>query len=159
MTTSLDSKLKAYSNYKEKGIVSDNDYRIIAISSCALNPYGSLMDFPAPAPLKVLTGVGNLVLDKKNNYAQYRTEIQKKSASFVETSLFSLESYSKICAVLYSHSDPLNSPDNPETTFQLFFNPFNAPNVNNCLLKVFNDIEIWYQTKNDKYIVWQKHSA
>lgn len=159
LTNSLNYKLDVFNNYKEKGLVSDNDYCIIAISTCALNQYGSLMDFPAPAPLKVLAGVGNLVLDKDNNYVQYRAEIQKKSGCLVETSLFSLKSYSKICAVLYSYSDPLNSPDKPETTFQLFLNPFNSQNVNNTLLNIFNDIEIWYQTINGKYIIWQKHSA
>lgn len=159
LTNSMSYKLDVFNNYKEKKLVSDNDYCIIAISSCALNQYGSLMDFPAPAPLKILAGVGNLVLDKDNNYVQYRTEIQKKSGSSVETSLFSLESYSKICAVLYSNSDPLNSPNKPETTFQLFLNPFNSGNVNNTLSRIFNDLEIWYQTKNDKYIVWQKVSA
>ena len=159
LTNSLNSKLDAFNNYIEKDWVSENDCCIIAISSCALNQYGSLMDFPAPAPLKVLAGLGNLVLNKDNNYVQYRTEIQKKSGSPIETSLFSLERYSNICAVLYSNSDPLNSPDKPETTFQLFLNPFNSQNVNNTFLKSFNDIEIWYQTKNDKYIIWQKHRA
>jgi len=159
LTNSLNYKMDVFNKYIEKGIVSNNDYCIIALSSCTLNQYGSLMDFPAPAPLKVLAGVGNLVLNKNDNYVQYRDEIQKKSGSSVETSLFSLESYSKICAVLYSHSDPLNSPDKPETTFLLFLNPVNSQNVNNILLKSFNDIEIWCQTKNDEYIIWQKYST
>lgn len=159
LTNSLDYKLDIFNKYRENGLISNNDYCIIAISSCALNQYGSLMDFPAPAPLKVIAGVGNLVLNKDDNYVQYRNEIQKESKSSVETSLFSLESYSKICAVLYSCSDPLNSPNKPETTFQLFLNPFNAIKVNNTLVKNFNDIEIWNQIKKNKYIVWQKNRA
>lgn len=159
LTNSLNSKLDVFNDYSEKGLVADNDYCIIAISSCALNQYGSLMNFSAPVLLKILAGTGNLVLSKHNNYVEYREKIQKKSGSIVETSLFNSEKYSKICAVLYSYSDPLNSPDKPETTLQLFLNPVNSQNVNNTLLRTFNDIEKWYQTKNDKYIIWQKNSA
>ena len=70
LTNSLNYKLEIYNEYKSKGIISDNDYCIIAISSCALNQYGKLMDFPAPVLLKVLAGVSYLVLSKKNNYVQ-----------------------------------------------------------------------------------------
>lgn len=159
LTNSLNSKLDVFNNYREKNLVSDNDYCIIAVSSCALNQYGGLMNFPAPAPLKILAGAGNLVLAKDSNYLQYRTKIYKSSGSQVKTNLFYLNEYSKICAVLYSHSDPLNSPDKPETTFQLFLNPFNPSTVSSSLLKYFNDIEIWNHIKSEEYIIWQKNRS
>lgn len=159
ITNSLESKLKVFNNYLEKGIVAYNDLNVIAISSCALNQFGSLMDFPAPILLKVLAGIGNLVLSKRNNYFQNRNTIKKESGNFVDTNLFNLENYSKICAVLYSHSSPLNSPDKPEITFQLFLNPSNSKNTNNILLKSFYGIIIWHQTINDNHIIWQKYKA
>lgn len=159
LTSSLNYKLEVFNDYKNKSLISDHDYCITAISSCTLNQFGSLMNFPAPVPLKVLAGAGNLVLSKDNNYIQRRDKIQKKSGSSVETNLFDLEKFSRIFAVLYSYSDPLNSPDKPETTFQLFLNPVNSHKKNNIFLELFKKIEIWYRTRIDEDYIWQKYSA
>jgi hypothetical protein len=158
LTTSLNSKFEAFNKYKKERIVSENDYCIIGISSCALNQYGSLMNFPAPAPLKAVAGVGNLVLNEDGNYVQYRVAIQKRSGSLVETNLFNLDKFSNVCALLYSHSDPLNSPNKPETTLTLFLNPNNSQITNDLLSKMFYGIEIWYQTQNESYVIWQKET-
>ncbi|MDI6606718.1 MAG: hypothetical protein QME65_06230 [Candidatus Omnitrophota bacterium] len=121
ITSAISEKLKKYQQYLKNEMVTEDDILIIAISSCNLHQYGSLMDYPVPAPLKVLKGFGCEYIDLMTGERGIveRENISKKSGERVDVKLFEREDMRIISAVLYSNSDPLNSPDEPEQTFFL----------------------------------------
>lgn len=157
LNVALCDKLDVFKGYLNKGVIKEDDYCIIALSSCALAQYGDLMDFPVSAPLKVLAGCGQLVLSKNGNYVGRRNHIQTSSPGRereVDTCLFDREDFSIISAVLYSHTDILNSPNNPESSFQLSLNPLK---VNPDVKSAFGNMEIWFQgSKNGDETIWTK---
>jgi hypothetical protein len=111
-------------DYSIKRIVSHDDACVIALSACDLNQFGSLLDFPQPAPLSILAGAGNLVISSAcDPYSGRNEAIARNSGSKVDTTLFEKDEFSIISAVLYSHVDPLNAPDEPHRTLSLFLNP------------------------------------
>ncbi|MBT9175585.1 MAG: hypothetical protein DDT22_01265 [candidate division WS2 bacterium] len=155
LTTSLSSKADVFKDYAEKGLINNKrDACIIALSSCGLSQYDSLMDFPVPAPLKVLVGCGNLVLTRNGSSASQRKHLKKSTDVEVDSCFFNDEAHAHIAAVLYSNEEPLNCSDNPESSFQLFLNP----NAQNPIQKAdFNSIETWYQEKkSEDEIIWGK---
>ncbi|MEX1136828.1 MAG: hypothetical protein WEB89_07990 [Balneolales bacterium] len=155
LRTSLDYKLKKIKSYKNEYIPS-NDVFIIAISSCALSGYGALMDFPVPAPLKILAGAKNLVLNEKGNFVNFRPNITKNSGSTVDTNLFKNQSFKEISAVLYSNCRILKSHSKPEESFQLFLNPNFE---NDYFFEPFEGIDIWYHYTDNGESIWKKKSA
>lgn len=154
LSSALRDKKNGLASYISKGIVGQQDCYIVAISACALNQFGSLMDFPAPAPLKVLAGMGTLVLDKDGNYTAPRQNLVKPSGAEVDLRLFDDPCFSGVSAVLYSTSDPLNCPDTPQDKFQLFLNPLaHSP----LPAGLFTGVEIWSQVAKDQYqATWKK---
>lgn len=124
ISAAISEKLNKYNQYLESGIVCQNDILIIAISSCNLHQYGSLMDYPVPAPLKILRGFGNeyINLETGKRGIAKREKILKQSGKYVDVDFYSREDMRIISAVLYSNTDPLNSPDDPESTFLLMKN-------------------------------------
>ncbi len=143
LSQALADKGKKFIEYISKGTVGKNDINVIALSSCALNQFGSLLDFPHPVPLSVLVGAGNLRISKENPYSgsQKNTTAYRYSGAPVDLCFFENRKFNIITAVLYSNLDPVNAPESPEKTFQLFLNP-NAINQlpKNCgLFK----IETW----------------
>ena len=124
LTSAITEKLNKYKIYLEKGIVSNQDALIIALSSCNLHQYGSLMDYPVLAPLKVLRGFGFECINLKTGRRAIakRERISKNSGEMVDVNLFAREDMRIISALLYSNVDPLNSPDQPEKTFVLIKN-------------------------------------
>jgi hypothetical protein len=148
-----DEKLFKFRKFRNKGLINADDHCIIALSACALAQYGNLMDHPVPAPLKVLACAGNLVLSEKGNYVTCHEKIETNNERKVDMSLFNMTDFSRISAVLYSNIDILNSPNTPESSFQLFLNPF----ANNPIgYASFDTIETWFEeSRNESQVVWR----
>jgi len=58
----LDGKQKALTKYIQESTILPEEPCIIAISACKLNQFGSLLDWPCPAPLALLSGAGHMVV-------------------------------------------------------------------------------------------------
>ena len=125
ITCGITEKAKKYKTYLDRGIVTPNDVLMIAISTCDLAQYGSLMDYPVPAPLKVLHGCGHprFNLSTGEHYITKRDPITKKTGEPIPSNLFESEKMKIISGIIYSNTDPLNSPDQPERTFVIIKNP------------------------------------
>jgi len=126
LTQTMTDKRDKLRNYMKRGIISKGDCTLIAMSACALNQFGPLLDWPFPVMLRVLAGADNLTipLDKSSESFSIRTEaITRDSGSKVELALFYCEEFSSISGVLYSDEDPFNAPMVAEDSFQLFINP------------------------------------
>jgi hypothetical protein len=157
LSQGLKMKQEKFYEYQSKNFASHGDPLIIALSSCALNQFGHLLNFPCPAPLRVLSGAKDLVLRKnKPSYVSKRQTIKKTSGCSVPACLFDNSSFDIISAIIYSFEDPLNAPNDPESTFQLFLNPRATVPLPKFL---FNDIETWICEKNENYDEWKKISC
>jgi hypothetical protein len=143
LTQALMSKNAKINKYLGNKIINQRDPCIIALSSCGLNQFGSLLGSLCPAPLKVLAGCGNIVLSKnKPRYFSKRQPIEKiKSKKTVPVCLFEDPTFDSISAVLYSSPDPINAPPNPESTFQIILNSCAKVPLPDFF---FNNIETWY---------------
>ncbi len=144
-------------DYIAKHIVSREDACVIALSACNLNQFGSLLDFPQPAPLSILAGAGNLVIfsdRSRSPYSSRQETLSRNSGSLVDTTLFGKDEFSIISAVLYSKCDPLNAPDEPHGTLSLFLNP----KANIKFSKSFYEkIPTWHvEGKSDDKTIWKK---
>ena len=154
LTSAVDSKKSKFVDYLSKGVIKEDDVCIIALSACDLKQYGSLMNTPIPALLKILAGGGSLTLTKDRSYIAPRENIIKNSGADIEVRLFEDPSFDLIAAILYSVSDPLNSPDKPEDTFQLFINPLAKSDVSRIN---FHGIDLWFQSvKQEDYSMWSR---
>jgi len=126
LTQAITAKREAVNSYIQRGIVSEKDAFVVAISACALNQFGSLLEWPQPVMLRVLAGAGDLAIPLDWNRSTYSTRqetILRDSGSPVATVLFEEEGYRIISGVLYSNVDPVNAPLSPEKSFSLFLNP------------------------------------
>jgi hypothetical protein len=126
LTQAITAKREAANSYIQRRIVSKNDAFVVAVSGCALNQFGSLLDWPQPVLLRVLVGAGDLTIPLDRSHSPYSTRqdaILRNSGSPVDTVLFEKDDFRIISAVLYSHSDPVNAPLSAETTLSLFLNP------------------------------------
>lgn len=140
IAAAIKEKTNKFHEYIKKGDVSTDDLIIIALSSCDLSQFGSLMDYPIPAPLKVLQGYGHLCINTFSGEIGIaeRIPIEKNNGSKVNTKMFELEEMKIISAILYSNTDPLNSPHEPEKTFILIRNPNATKGINeNLFNKVY----------------------
>jgi len=149
MSQALESKGDKFIDYISKSTIENDAINVIALSTCALNQFGTMLDFPQPAPLSVLAGAGNLRISKEisDSYSEKNSTISRHTGAPVNMCFFENKKFNIISAVLYSNSDPVNAPESPEETFKLFLNP-NAINQipKDCgLLK----IETW-QLQNSK---------
>jgi hypothetical protein len=157
LAQALIMKREKFEEYQSKNSVSHGDHCIIALSSCALNQFGHLLDFPCPAPLKLLSGADKLVLRKNGpSYVSKRRMIKKISGCSVPACLVEDHLFDIISAIIYSSEDPLNAPSDPESTFQLFLNPRAKAPLPKFL---FNNIETWYCEKNKNGEEWKKISC
>lgn len=161
LSQALDAKRQKYEEYKNIGLVRKRDFCIIALSSCDLNQFGTLLDYPIPAPMSVLCGSDCLVITGTNSpsFIKRHDYLYKKSGAPIDMNLFSSESFKIVSAVLYSNIDSLNAPIKPETTFQLFINP--TANAINPLPKSFiNCFETWSCTRRDQgEEMWERHNG
>jgi hypothetical protein len=157
LSQALNDKRQKFEEYRSAGIMGASDSCIIALSACALNQVGTLLDFPVPVPLSVLAGAANFVLTgkKEQSFIQRRETLYKNSGGPVDMNLFETESFKMISAVLYSCVDPLNAPEKPETTFQIFINP-NA--TNQVPSRFRHGLETWVRASKEKdEDVWKKY--
>lgn len=104
----ISNKIEKYEKYFQKGIVKNNDKLIIAISTCNLGQYGSLMDFPCLAIDTILYGIGNLCINlkTKEKFVKCQKEIFKRKGSIINTGIFDEKSI--ISGIIYTHDEPLN---------------------------------------------------
>ena len=126
LTQSVTAKRDGFRAYVRKGIVSQKDCQVIALSACGLNQFGTLLDWPQPVMLRVLAGAGDLVIPLDGSaapYSKHRDVTCRDSGSPVELALFSSDSFNSIAGVLYSKVDLLNSPVAPEESFEIYVNP------------------------------------
>lgn len=152
LTSGLNVKQKKINSYKEDFNL-DNDDFIMAISSCELSRYGSLMDYPVSVMLKVLAGAKNLVLNENGNFVSYRPSVTKNSGEPIVTNWFNHEGFKEISAVLYSNCEIKKSQNKPEESFQLFLNPSVE---NDYLFELFKGIDIWYNSTQNDENIWKR---
>ena len=140
LTAAISEKQKKFKKYLDRGIVQNLDCLIIALSACNLNQFGSLMNYPVNAPLKILKGIGNLSVNIKTRNVRLtkRNEIQKSSGKTVNVNLFNSNDFNIISGLIYSVEDPRNSPNKPESTFTIYKN---MKSINKLNLDIFKDLD------------------
>jgi len=140
LAQSLNEKKNKFDKYLLKGIINNNDYNIIALSSCSLNQFGRLINAWIHPMLNVLGGCGDPV-------------IKKASGADVSVSLFEKKDFEFISGVLYSFNDIINAPSNPESTFLLYLNP---QAKNPLPHNFYGNIETWSLKKQNNEEIWNK---
>ena len=126
LTNAIGEKRRKFESYIQQGIVSEDDPCIVAVSSCCLNQFGTILDFPQSVMLRVLAGAGDLVIPingTRRSYSEFTDTTHRDSGSSVNLNLFYQDGYEIISGVLYSAHDPLNAPGRPEAALELFINP------------------------------------
>ena len=156
-TQAITDKRHKLHDYMERDLISEADCNLIAVSACALNQFGTLLDWPQPVMLRVLAGAGNLAipLNRSSEPFSIHTEATvRDSGSPVDLSLFHTGGFNSVSGVLYSDQDPLNALIAPEESFELFLNPkakVNAPK------EITEKITTWREeAATDKELVWRK---
>ena len=155
LTQGLEGKQQALAQYMQKSTIRPEDCCIIAISACNLNQFGSLLDWPCPAPLALLAGVGHMVVTldgSREPYCAQQKSISRDSGSPVDTAMFDREEFRVVSAVLYSKPDPLNAPPLPESSFSLFLNP---RAIRHVPVEVSATMEAWVEERRKTEIVWR----
>jgi hypothetical protein len=129
LRSAIKEKNEKYKKYIEDGTVQEDDINIIAVSSCSLSQYGSLMDYPVPAIVCILKDIGDLYIDIETQKSGFikKSGVAKTNGVSISTDVFAQMEYSDISAVLYSNTGVLNSPDKPEVSFVMVLNQ-NAKN-------------------------------
>ncbi len=77
----------------------------------------------------------------------------KMSGSPIGVSAFDDVAFDMISAVLYSYEGPLDSPQNPESSFQLILNPRARKPLPDIF---FDNIETWHREKDEGSEEWKK---
>lgn len=109
ISNSIDNKINKFERYLEKGLVKKEDKLIIAISTCNLSQYGSLMDFPCLAIDSLLYNKGILSINLITNEKKINDQngIFKNNGQKVETNIFK-KLDSNISGIIYTNDEPLN---------------------------------------------------
>ena len=123
-TNAFDEKRKRYAAALEKGIVSAEDFYVLAVNSrgirhapdCSSMPH-FVQPFLAFGPLVVA------IDGSKDSFNQYRPVISKVSGSPVSTRIFLDEDASFCSVVLHSGVDSANYPDQLGGDFAVLHNP------------------------------------
>ncbi|MGO9376213.1 MAG: hypothetical protein ACLQBD_29550, partial [Syntrophobacteraceae bacterium] len=126
LTQAVTDKRQKLDSYIQRRIVSGNDAFVVAVSSCALNQFGFLLDGLLPVMLRVLAGASNLTIPFNKSsepYSKREVATIRDSGSPVDLSLFDSDVFSSVSGVLYSNQDPLNAMPAPEESFEFFLNP------------------------------------
>lgn len=134
----ISSKRSILAKYISTGPITNSDCCIIAISAADLNGFGVLLDYRCPAMLTLLAGAGSLAIPLTNpgtSYFRKESTVLKNSSTEIPIALFDSADYNLISAVLYSSTDIVNSPQDPESTFELFLNPTSAKPLPNSFLE------------------------
>lgn len=126
LTQAVTDKRDKFNRYIQRGIVSEADCCIIALSACDLNQFGTLLEWPQPVMLRVLAGADDLAIPLNGTAAVYskrKNATHRDSRSQVDLALFCSAEFSSVAGVLYSKQDPLNATTVPEESFEFFLNP------------------------------------
>lgn len=112
ISNAIDNKINKFEKYLEKGLVKKEDKLIIAISTCNLSQYGSLMDFPCLAidSLVYNKGVLSINIITKEKKIKDQNGIFKQNGQKVETNIFK-KSGLNIAGIIYTNDEPLNIHD------------------------------------------------
>jgi len=132
LAQALTAKRDAFSSYMARGIVAEADCRVIALSACGLNQFGTLLDFPQPVMLRMVAGAGDLAIPRSGvaeAFSMRTSATFRDSGSSVDLALFCLQAFKSVAGVLYSNYDPLNAPAAPEQSFELYLNPRGSSSV------------------------------
>lgn len=125
-TQALMTKKEKLKCYIQRGIVSEADCYVVAVSACSLNQFGTLLEWPQPVMLRVLAGAGDLAIPLSGSaspYSERKDVIFRDSGSSVDLALFDSAEFSSVAGILYSKQDPLNAPRAPDESFEFFLNP------------------------------------
>ena len=127
-TNAFDEKRKRYAAALEKGIVSAEDFYVLAINSRGIRhapDCGSMPHFVQPflafGPLAV--AIDAKTFEGKDSFYQYRPVVSKENGSTVSTRIFLDEDASFCSAVLHSGVDSANYPDQLGSDFAVLHNP------------------------------------
>lgn len=156
LTGAVKEKRRKIEGYIQEGIVSERDTNIIAVSSCCLNQFGTLLDFPQPVILRVLAGAGDLVISTNGtnqSCSEFVDTTQRNSGSAVELNLFYQDGYEIVSGILYSPYDPLNAPGRPEEALELFINPNGSPSIPSAITDI---LPTFSEVSSGLEICWQR---
>jgi hypothetical protein len=127
-TQALKEKMERYMQTFEKGIISAEDYYVIAINGGLIPyaPYGGVLPYVVNAFLAV--GHPAIIWDKQKNevvdsYFERREYITKLKGTEISTGPFLDSEYSMISGVIFSGVDPVNRPAIMGTDFIFLHNP------------------------------------
>lgn len=157
LTQAVTVKREALNCYVQRGIVSQADAFVVAVSACALNQFGSLLDWPQPVMLRVLAGAGDLAIPLNKSSAPYskrKNAARRDSGAPVNLALFYSNEFSSVGGVLYSNQDSLNAPIVPEESFELFLNPKSKVRLPRAITET---IATWAEdSSSEERVVWKR---
>ena len=157
LTQALTAKRDALKRYIQRGIVSEADCYVVAVSACSLNQFGTLLEWPQPVMLRGLAGAGDLALPLSGSAASYskRKDVTfRDSGSPVDLALFYSAEFNSVAGILYSKQDPLNAPRTPEESFEFFLNPKGKVEVPKAITE---RIATWSEERSTgEEVVWKR---
>lgn len=112
ISNAIDNKIKKFDRYLKNGLVKKEDKLIIAISTCNLSQYGSLMDFPTLAIDSLVYNKGVLSINLITNEKKIKEQngIIKHNGQKIETDIFK-KINCNISGIIYTNDEPLNIYD------------------------------------------------
>lgn len=159
LRSALSSKLSAWIDWRNQGVVEVQDSLIIAINGRRIRPA-----MPEPEPpyiVKAVFSIGSpvAVLDTKtgrlvDSFYDRRSKLNKRSGAEVRTDIFLTEKYQEVSAVIYSFADMGNKPAVEGDEFQLIHNPMARVQIPRGFLG--RGIEYWIE--DDELVTkdWKK---
>lgn len=156
-TQAITAKRDAFTCYIQRGIISDADCLVVALSACGLNQFGTLLEWPQPVMLRVLAGAGDLAIPLSGQataYSKRKNATFRDSGSPVDLALFYSTEFSQVAGVLYSKQDPLNAPAAPEESFEFFLNPKGRAEVPRAITE---RLATWSEERSaGQEVVWKR---
>lgn len=165
VTNSMNTKNIQYKKYIKNGIVSESDYKIIAVSTCMSKLAGDFDKIDTPIVFKALLGIGSIaikipiytdknVFTKQNEIIHtYNDNILKRNNKQetvpVSTKGFLTEDYQNISAIIYS-TDKYQCPEQGHPKNLLILHNPNA--AIKIPLGLFKNIKEYYVTKEGDLI-------
>ena len=148
LTSAISEKKRKFDDYLSKGIISKEDYMIIAINGRRIPhvlledeiPFVVMAVLPFGDPYVTIDIDKNEIID--HGY-HHRGTIKKISGSEVPTYSFLNPEYSNISGILYSFADVWNYPSKPGAEFIILHNPIAKRPLPHGLLKVGR--EFWVE--------------
>jgi hypothetical protein len=144
LRNAIEEKHKALIRYEERGWVKPNEPVIIAVSGSAMGY--QWLELEIPRIIRAVLPIGHKVLHMEPKTAtivassyEYVAAIKKASGSLVSTEIFASDSHSRISALIYSDSDPVNLPARPGADFVAVLNPWARAPLSRGFLEFMNE--------------------